>query len=567
MSVPVAASDRSSCPQCLAVFRGGFRRCPRDGAILSSEDRDPLVGTVLAERYVIESVIGEGGIGRVYRARHVRMSRRYAIKVPFGELAYDSKVRTRFLHEAEATSRLAHPSVIGVVDVGETPAGLLYLAMDLAEGVALAEELHHVGPLPRERVVRIARQIAEGLGHAHDRGLVHRDLKPENVILVADDGGADRVRIVDFGIAILRDAEGNSGRLTTEGMVLGTPHYMAPEQACNLEIDHRTDLFALGLILYEMLAGVLPFEGTPVEVARKNLGAEPPRIDARVPGLAVDPLLEALAFWLLEKRPEARPQGAAEVVELLDRIEADPAAAAAALGLGEVADRAGDATPAEPPPAGPADAAAPAPVAPGATSPEAGGRRRALLLGLGAALAALLAVVALVARGRDDGGAAGAAAPVDASPRAERAVLVDAGVEAVAADAASEHAEAAGPDAGAAPIAAAAPAREPRAGSGRRPRREAAASAGAAAGSATAATAADPLGSGEPPSSASFKQLYDQVGRRLAALTADRGDRATAALARRYQAIHYLEASRKPDLRAEAMAELRALARELAALP
>src|SRR5262249_51206426 len=160
-------------------------------------------------------------------------------------------------------------------------------------------------------VLSIATQMAEGLGHAHERGLVHRDLKPENIILVPDDGG-ERVCLVDFGIAILRDEGGAnvSGKLTTEGIVLGTPHYMSPEQACNQAIDHRTDLFALGLIIYEMIAGVLPFDGTPIEVARKNLGADPPRITTRVPGLVPDRHLEALAFWLMEKKPEKRPQRA-----------------------------------------------------------------------------------------------------------------------------------------------------------------------------------------------------------------------------------------------------------------
>ena len=571
MEADVASHGRASCPVCHAVFRGGFLRCPHDGALLSSADVDPLIGTVLAERYQIESLIGEGGIGRVYRARHVRMSRRYAIKIPFGELAYDSKVRTRFLQEAEATSRLQHPNVIGVVDVGETSAGLLYMAMDLAEGVSLAEVIFE-GPLARERALRIVGQIADGLGHAHERGLVHRDLKPENIILEPDGAGGERARIVDFGIAILRDAEGNSGRLTTEGIVLGTPHYMSPEQACNQEIDHRTDLFSLGLILYEMLAGVLPFDGNPVEVARKNLGADPPRITQRVPGLVVDRHLQALAFWLMEKRPEARPQRAAEVVELVRLIETDPATASGRLRLGEIDDveemavapvgairgraplppKIGPPVRTTPPPdeAMAAPAPAPAPLeladeAPLATERTGAPARRTFMITLLLALAAALIVVVLLTRGGDEPRQARAAAPPDAAPP----VTVpppDAAVEAVVAPADAAVDEPA-PDA--APAATAVKKKDPV-----RKKDPPKPDAGVAR-----IDKPDP-----PPSQASFTDLYDRVGRQLNQLIAARGKEPTAGFARRYQAIPYLEAIRKPDLRAEAMARLRALSRDLA---
>jgi serine/threonine-protein kinase len=309
----------SVCPTCKAVFRTAFRACPRDGELLVDMTNDPLIGTSLVDRYLIEGLIGGGGLGRVYRARHTRMSRRYAIKVPFGEVAYDPKVRVRFANEAEAASRLAHPNVIGVVDFGETPEGLLYMAMDYAEGQTLAELIAQNGPLAREWVVRFTRQIAEGLAHAHDRGLIHRDLKPDNVIIERD---GDRPRIVDFGLAIFREQEGGA-RLTTQGTVLGTPHYMAPEQATGQALDGRTDLFALGLIMYEMLCGKLPFEGSPVQVARANLSAPMPLISERVPGLDVDASLEAVCRTLVEKRPEDRPPSAHALIEMLDRLAMD----------------------------------------------------------------------------------------------------------------------------------------------------------------------------------------------------------------------------------------------------
>ena len=220
-------------------------------------DADPLLGQILGGRYVIEALIGEGGLGRVYRARHVQITRRYAVKVPFGDVAGDDRLRRRFAQEAEAAGRLEHPNLVHVLDVGETDAGLLYLIMDFVDGQSLARSIAR-GPMAPAAVARLIGQIAAGLGHAHDRGLVHRDLKPDNVLIVASDHGPV-ARIVDFGIAIFRDDD--ASRVTTQGIVMGTPHYMAPEQATGGKLDARTDLFALGVILYELLAGVLPFEG------------------------------------------------------------------------------------------------------------------------------------------------------------------------------------------------------------------------------------------------------------------------------------------------------------------
>ncbi|MBZ0232102.1 MAG: serine/threonine protein kinase, partial [Deltaproteobacteria bacterium] len=298
-------ADLSSCPTCKAVFRGGFQRCPSDGSRLAPGGDDPLVGTVLADRYHIDAVIGDGGIGRVYRARHTRMSRRFAIKVPFGEVAYDRKQRARLSNEAEAASRLSHPNVIGIVDVGETSEGLFYMAMDLAEGHNLADVVAE-GPLPQARVLAILAQVADGLAHAHERDLVHRDLKPENIILTAGPDGGEQARIVDFGLAIVDADAPRQDRLTTNGIVLGTPHYMAPEQATDEPLDFRTDLFALGLILFEMIAGIHPFDGAPMDVARQNLSRELPTIHERS-GVRADPLLEAMVTWLTQKAPSERP--------------------------------------------------------------------------------------------------------------------------------------------------------------------------------------------------------------------------------------------------------------------
>jgi protein kinase-like protein len=335
VSVEVAVEERVACPVCRSVFRTPFARCPRDGALLRELATDPLVGTVLADRYLIEALVGEGGMGIVYRARHVRMSRRFAIKVLFGDFALNPKMQARFAREAEAASRLSHPNLISVLDFGDTPDGLLYLAMDFAEGPSLHQLILREAPLDGQRILRIMEQLCQGLAHAHDKGLVHRDFKPENVIVTRDDDGGEVARIVDFGIAMLLDPLEAPSRLTTDGLVLGTPAYMAPEQSTNSEVDHRADLFSLGLILYEMLSGVMPFEGPAIVVARLNLASDPPPIIERVPGLSVDPLLEALAFRLMSKDPEARPQTAREVLRIVELIDRDRDAAAEHLLGGE----------------------------------------------------------------------------------------------------------------------------------------------------------------------------------------------------------------------------------------
>ncbi len=294
-----------------------------------------LIGEILANRYQIEVKLGEGAMGTVYRAKHVKVGRAFAVKVLHPHLLMDSKVSLRFDREAELAGRLRHANVIGVVDVGETTSGLRYMVMDFAEGNDLASMLDQA-PMPAERIIHLTRQLLEGLYHAHEQGLIHRDFKPENVIVETDMHGSEVPRIVDFGIAILReggDTPDGQGRLTTNGLVLGTPHYMAPEQAVADPIDHRIDLFALGIVIYEMLCGKLPFDGTGAEVARANLLLDPPAIAQRVPHLEVDPLLEAFARQLMAKKREQRPATAKAARELLDLINKDRPAAAAALGV------------------------------------------------------------------------------------------------------------------------------------------------------------------------------------------------------------------------------------------
>ncbi len=297
---------------CSAIYRAAFQRCPSDGGELIDAATDPLVGTTIAQRYVIDAVLGEGGMGRVYRAHHHRLlAKRYAIKVLHGDLALSATMRIRFANEARNTSRLAHPNIVEVVDLGRTEAGLLYLVMDLVDGPTLGR-LVQGGPMAPPRVVRIASQLSRGLAYAHSAGVVHRDFKPDN-ILVAD---GDVARIADFGLSL--SVREDDARLTSSG-VLCTPAYAAPEQIVGAAIDHRADLYALGGTLFEMVTGgVLPFGRDPRAIGAK-LATAAPRAAEAAPG--TPPRLAAIIDRLLARDPEGRFGSADDVADELDRVD------------------------------------------------------------------------------------------------------------------------------------------------------------------------------------------------------------------------------------------------------
>ena len=293
-----------------------------------------MVGRVVASRYRLEKKLGSGAMGSVYKAVHVKMGRPFAIKLMHVDLLDDAKLQKRFVREAELAGTLKHPNVVSVTDVGETFEGLHYIAMEYAEGPTLSDVIAESAPMAAERVIALIGQVCDGLHHAHEHGLVHRDLKPDNIIVELRDG-REVPRILDFGIAIVRDdaSKEHRERLTTAGITLGTPHYMAPEHVTGQAIDHRIDLFALGIVMYEMLCGAMPFEGDGVDVARANLLEETPYMAVRAPTVKVDPLLEALARKLLAKAPDARPSTARAVREHLDLIVKSRPRAAAALDI------------------------------------------------------------------------------------------------------------------------------------------------------------------------------------------------------------------------------------------
>ena len=312
-----------------------------------------LVGRVVLGRYTVEAKLGSGAMGTVYRGRHTKLGRGVAIKVLHEDFASQPKMLARFRREAEAAARLSHANVSGVLDIGETADGHPLMVMDLVDGGSLRAIMDAVGDagadsdaadtvttgLARPRILNFIRQILQGLDHAHAAGLVHRDLKPDNVIVELDHRGHEVARLVDFGIAALLtdDTGGGGGRLTETGTLLGTPLYMAPEQAKGDPVDRRTDLFALGIMVFEMLSGTTPFDGSAVEIVIANMNEDVPAIAARAPHVTPDPVLELFMRRLAARDPARRFASAHDALAMLDLVERDPEDAAVRLGRTDVA--------------------------------------------------------------------------------------------------------------------------------------------------------------------------------------------------------------------------------------
>jgi tetratricopeptide (TPR) repeat protein len=281
---------------------------------------DPLLGTLLDDRYLLLAGLGEGGMGQVYQARHVLMDKPVAIKVLHAELAHLPDLTKRFEREAQSSSRLNDPHIITVTDFGRTGDGQHYLVMELLEGESLADRIDGHGALPAAIALRIARQILKGLTHAHSQGVIHRDLKPENVMLVQHGDETDFVKILDFGIAKLADG-GSGENLTRSGVVFGTPKYLSPEQALGDEVDGRADLYAVGIILWEMLVGAPPYAGeTAMETMSLHLTGDVPRLGAHG---AFPRGLQHVIDRALAKKPADRFQEAGEFLAALEAIDPD----------------------------------------------------------------------------------------------------------------------------------------------------------------------------------------------------------------------------------------------------
>jgi len=408
-----------ACPRCGASYEADASFCPADGTKLEEAPARATAwsaGAVLGSYRLLE-LLGEGGMGRVYLAEHTRLGRRVALKMLRPEVAAHPQAVRRFFAEARAVNRLVHENVVEITDFfeGEGPDEPRFYIMELLQGQSLRQLLEREGAQRQERVLGIGRQLASALAAVHEAGIVHRDLKPENVFLVERGGRPDFVKLLDFGIARHLQPDDGDPR-TALGAVLGTPEYMAPEQAAGeAGVDGRADVYALGIILYELLTGAQPIRGASFTetMARQVTFVPPPPGAVLAPG-AVAPELEALIVACLEKEPGRRPQSMREVEARLAALAPAPVAAidGSTRRLHGTALRA-------PAPTDPSEVAAPLQlsVAPAPAPAEAPRRSRLPLV-------ALLVLVACAAGGgawlllRDASGTApaAAAAPPDAPP-------------------------------------------------------------------------------------------------------------------------------------------------------
>jgi len=312
--------DRKVCLECNRQFTGIVAACPHDGANLVPLARDPMVGTCLMGKYDIIDVIGHGGMGVVYKGRQVLMDRTVAIKMLQSQHIADSMSVKRFHQEGKAASKMNHPHVITVYDFGVTPtSGQPFIVMDYLLGTDLSQIIKEEGQLGVERSLKILAQSTDALDHAHRMGVIHRDLKPSNIMLIDYEDEKDYVKVVDFGVAKLISAGGEQQRLTQMGEVCGSPVYMSPEQCQGLELDSRSDIYSMGIVIYETLTGRLPILGkTMVETMSKHITEPPPRFTEVRPDLYIPERLEAVVFKALSKNREDRHQSMAELTRDLD---------------------------------------------------------------------------------------------------------------------------------------------------------------------------------------------------------------------------------------------------------
>jgi len=314
-----------ACPNCKLRTDESGRFCPDCGAQLVVETQprvrparesasQSLVGTTIDGQFMLDGVLGTGAFGTVYRGTQVGLDRPIALKVPTHEIAADPVMAKRFAREARSAARVQHPGVVAIYAVGELADSRPYLAMQLVDGEPLDKILAD-GPLPARRALKIVRAIASALSETHAAEVVHRDLKPSNIIWRRDRNGDDRITLVDFGIAVCRPGNADATRLTSGGLI-GTPHYMSPEQAHGEVVDARADLYALGCVLFELVTAATPFDGSGFEVLLAHLGRPAPLPSER--NADVPECVDRLCAALLEKKPDARPASADAVVAMID---------------------------------------------------------------------------------------------------------------------------------------------------------------------------------------------------------------------------------------------------------
>ena len=319
------------CPTCGKQYPADVQSCSEDNSPLlqseptaNSEQVDPLIGKVLDGKYRIEQALGAGGTGKVYRASSQADGQAFAVKVLHERLVEDEAGRTRFRREAKAAGRLTHLNVVAVSDFGQTAEGQVYLVMELLEGRTLREILAREAPLETARAVSLMLQVSAAVAAAHDAGVIHRDLKPGNIFVTQSANTPSIVKVLDFGIAKVAAEsleDDDLGTLSKVGVMVGTPRYMSPEQCEGLDLTPSSDVYSMGVILYEMLTGMVPFSGSsPLAIAVKHSSEypRPPReIVATVPSE-----LEIFVLHALEKDPANRPATATDFRnQLLQLVE------------------------------------------------------------------------------------------------------------------------------------------------------------------------------------------------------------------------------------------------------
>ena len=284
-------------------------------------EADPLLGRVLNDRYTIVSAVGHGGMGRVYKALQAPLDRVVALKVLGAGHDRDPNFYKRFFLEASVTAKLTHPNTITLYDYGRTEDGVFFIAMEYLNGRTLSQAMQADGPLAQERVIHIAQQICRSLKEAHSLGIIHRDLKPANVMLLTQQDDHDFVKVLDFGLVKFFSGESTESDITNAGTFMGSPHYIAPEQARNRSPDQRCDIYSLGVLLYHMLTGRVPFTAAaPVDIILKHLHDAPvPPADAR-PDLRIAPDLQEVVLRCMAKNREERFQSMDELLAQLKAV-------------------------------------------------------------------------------------------------------------------------------------------------------------------------------------------------------------------------------------------------------
>lgn len=326
-------SEQKICPTCGTEYPLSERFCPRDGtALRSASAGTDLMGTVVADRYHILKKLGEGGMGQVYLAEHVKMGRKSALKVMNPGMNQDADAIARFNREASNASRLNHPNICAIYDFGETPDGLIYLAMEFIEGQSLTSLVEKSGALPPARAASIIHQSADALQVAHDAGIVHRDLKPDNIMIAKNRDGSDLAKVVDFGIAKAHSSDAQ--KVTKTGMVVGTPEYMSPEQLSGDKLDGRSDIYSLALVAFNCFTGKLPFPSESAQEAMIARLIEQPKTLAEMkPDIAWPAEVQQVMDKALARDANERYQSAAQFGrELWAACESMPASQAAEAG-------------------------------------------------------------------------------------------------------------------------------------------------------------------------------------------------------------------------------------------